>query len=58
MMTGDFDIPWPVAYSGFLLGSIALGWATYHVLKFYEARATRRVLAVSEYDRSSKAGGR
>ena len=38
MMTKDFNISWPMAYGGFLLGSALIGWATYHVLKVFEAR--------------------
>jgi magnesium transporter len=44
MMTSDYNIKWPVAYAGFLVGSALIGWATYHVLKAYEARAARRML--------------
>ena len=44
MMTKDYHIGWPLAYAGFLLGSVVIGWATYHVLKFFEARAARRML--------------
>ena len=44
MMTRDYHIGWPLAYAGFLLGSVVIGWATYHVLKFFEARAARRML--------------
>jgi hypothetical protein len=44
MMTRDYNIGWPVAYAGFLLGSVIIGWGTYHVLKFFEARAARRNL--------------
>ena len=44
MMSKDFNIGWPVAYAGFLIGSVVVGWATYHVLKFFEARAARRIL--------------
>ena len=44
MMTKDFNIAWPLAYLGFLLGSVFIGWATHHMLKFIEARAARRVL--------------
>jgi len=44
MMTRDYHIGWPLAYAGFLLGSVLIGWATYHVLKFFEARAARRML--------------
>jgi magnesium transporter len=42
MMSKDFNISWPVAYAGFLLGSAFIGWGTYQVLKVFEARATRR----------------
>ncbi|HEX8962205.1 MAG TPA: CorA family divalent cation transporter [Rhodocyclaceae bacterium] len=44
MMTKDFDIPWPAAYAGFILGSALVGWGTYHLLKHYEARQARRAL--------------
>jgi magnesium transporter len=47
MMTkGTFDIDWPVAYGGFLIASGVIGWATYHVLKFFEAREAKRALEV------------
>jgi magnesium transporter len=44
MMSKDFNIEWPFAYAGFLLGSAVIGWATYHALKYFEARATKRIL--------------
>lgn len=44
MMTKDFNIGWPAAYAGFLLGSALVGWATYHALKLFEAREARRLL--------------
>lgn len=44
MMTHDFDIGWPLAYTGFFLFSAFLGWCTYQVLKVYEARQAKRVL--------------
>ena len=44
MMTKDYNIDWRLAYAGFLLGSVVIGWATYHVLKHFEARAARRAL--------------
>ena len=44
MMTKDFNLEWPVAYAGFLVCSALIGWGTYHVLKFMEAREARRVL--------------
>lgn len=44
MMTQDYNIGWPVAYAGFVLGSVIVGWATFHVLKFFDARAARRIL--------------
>ena len=44
-------IPWPVAYSGFTMGLIIIGWITYAGLRFFENRkiksnpaASRRVL--------------
>jgi magnesium transporter len=45
MMTkGSFDIDWPIAYGGFLVASVIIGWATYHLLKFFETREARRIL--------------
>ena len=44
MMTRDYHIGWPLAYAGFLLGSVIVGWGTYLVLKYFEARAAKRVL--------------
>jgi magnesium transporter len=48
MMTQD--IPWPIAYSGFLVGLFTIGWITFAGLRFFENRkirnnssATRRV---------------
>ncbi len=44
-------IPWPIAYSGFTIGLIAIGWITFVGLRFFENRkiknssaASRRVL--------------
>jgi magnesium transporter len=44
MMTKDYNIGWPAAYAGFMLGSVIIGWATYHILKMFEARAAKRNL--------------
>ncbi len=44
MMSKDFDIPWPAAYAGFIVGSALVGWGTYHLLKYYEARQAKRAL--------------
>ncbi len=44
MMSKDFNLEWPVAYTGFLACSALIGWATYHVLKYIEAREARRIL--------------
>jgi magnesium transporter len=44
MMTKDFNVEWPIAYGGFLLGSVLIGWSTYIFLKFFEARAARKTL--------------
>lgn len=38
MMTKEFNIPWPVAYTSFLIGMVLVGWATYVGLKWYEGR--------------------
>jgi len=44
-------IPWPIAYSGFTIGLITIGWLTFAGLRFFEKRkiknnpaASRRVL--------------
>ncbi len=44
MMSKDFNIDWPVAYAGFFIGSAIVGWTTYHILKFIEARQAKRTL--------------
>ncbi|HEX8988982.1 MAG TPA: magnesium transporter CorA, partial [Rhodocyclaceae bacterium] len=44
MMTKDFDVPWPIAYAGFIIGCAVIGWGTYHLLKYYEARQAKRAL--------------
>jgi magnesium transporter len=44
MMSKDFNIGWPVAYAGFMLGAALVGWATYQVLKIFEAREARRII--------------
>jgi magnesium transporter len=36
MMTNT--IPWPIAYSGFTMGLVFVGWITYKGLKFFENR--------------------
>jgi magnesium transporter len=54
MMTkGTFDIDWPVAYAGFLLACGLIGWATYHVLKYFEAREARRTLEAKGFQKSA-----
>ena len=53
MMTKDFNIEWPHAYAGFLLGSVLVGWATYHALKFFEAREAKRILETKGQMKSS-----
>ncbi|MFO1393296.1 MAG: CorA family divalent cation transporter [Steroidobacteraceae bacterium] len=51
MMTGDLHVSWPVAYAGFAVASILIGWGTYHVLKIVEAREAKRLIAASELAR-------
>ena len=53
MMSREFNIEWPAAYAGFLIGSVLIGWGTYHVLKFFEARATKRILEANGQLRTS-----
>lgn len=53
MMTKDFNIGWPSAYAGFLLGAVLIGWATYHILKFFEAREAKRILSAKGQLKSS-----
>ena len=45
MITKEFNLDWPVAYAGFILGSAVIGWATYHALKYFEARESKRMLS-------------
>jgi len=33
MMPG---IPWPITYGGFTIGMVAVAWATYHLLRYFE----------------------
>jgi len=35
-------IPWPVAYSGFTIGLITIGWATFAGLRFFENRKIKK----------------
>jgi magnesium transporter len=42
MMTAG--VPWPVSYAGFVVGSALVGWATYHLLRYYEARQAKRAV--------------
>jgi magnesium transporter len=42
MTTG---ISWPVAYGAFTLGMIILGFASYHALRYFEQRKTKKLLA-------------
>jgi magnesium transporter len=48
MMTKDFNIDWPWAYMGFIVGSALIGWATYHALKIFEARQAKRNLVAKD----------
>jgi magnesium transporter len=48
MMTKDFNINWPWAYMGFIVGSVLIGWATYHALKIFEARQAKRNLVAKD----------
>ncbi len=42
MAAGEVGLPWPAAYLLFILGSAALGYGTYQVLKYIEAREIAR----------------
>ena len=46
MMTKD--IPWPIAYSAFVLGMAAVGWMTFAALRFIERRKLRKNLDASQ----------
>ena len=35
-------IPWPIAYSGFTIGLITIGWATFAGLRFFENRKIKK----------------
>jgi magnesium transporter len=53
MMTkGTFDIDWPIAYGGFLLACGLIGWATYYVLQYFEAREAKRTLEAKGFQKS------
>ena len=38
-------IPWPLAYAGFIVGMILIGWLTYMTLKLGERRQRSKILA-------------
>jgi magnesium transporter len=44
MMSGIAGIRWPVAYAGFVLCAVLIGWGTYQILRLVEAREARRRL--------------
>ncbi|MBI5921717.1 MAG: magnesium transporter CorA [Betaproteobacteria bacterium] len=48
MMAKDYNINWPLAYTGFIIGSVLIGWATYHALKIFEARQAKRNLEAKD----------
>ena len=35
-------VPWPIAYSGFTIGLITIGWATFAGLRFFENRKIKK----------------
>ncbi len=35
-------VPWPIAYSGFTIGLITIGWATFFGLRFFENRKIKK----------------
>ncbi len=50
MASGEIGLPWPAAYLLFILGSAALGYGTYQVLKFIEAREIARTAESAHAD--------
>ncbi len=44
MMAKDMGLGWPAAYLLFILAAVFIGWGTYQVLRFIEARGTAREL--------------
>jgi magnesium transporter len=40
-------IPWPIAYSGFTIGLITIGWITFAGLRFFENRKIKKSSAAS-----------
>jgi magnesium transporter len=44
MMAEDLGISWPAAYALFVLAAVFIGWGTYQVLRFLEARGVTREL--------------
>lgn len=41
-------IPWPMAYSAFMVCMGIVGWATYSILKYYESRKARLKMTASK----------
>jgi magnesium transporter len=44
MMSKEMNVDWPVAYAGFIAGSAIIGWATFHFLRYYDARQANRAM--------------
>jgi magnesium transporter len=42
MMAQDVGLGWPAAYALFVLGAVFVGWGTYQVLRYIEARGAAR----------------
>jgi magnesium transporter len=38
-------VSWPLAYGAFTLGMLVIGFASYHALRYFEQRKTKRLLA-------------
>jgi magnesium transporter len=51
MMTKD--IPWPIAYSAFIIGMGLIGWGTYVTLRWLETRKARKLLAARRAGRET-----
>jgi magnesium transporter len=52
MMTEGFS--WPLAYGAFTIAMIILGFASYHALRYFEQRTTRRLIAAHRRKESAK----
>jgi len=51
MMADALGLGWPVAYALFVLAAVFIGWGTYQVLRFLEARQATREMEEKGHNR-------